>query len=95
MNSIHNSSQVHPLGTFRSSFDVEPELGNMDIAVGISLLSCVKAEVYVNYYPLLVKIGMFDSSQFHTSGILCSGLVVLPDPENMGIAVEMTLLPPL
>ena len=35
---------------------------------------------------------IFDSSQIHTSGSLCSSLVLLPDPENMSIAVGIVLL---
>ena len=35
---------------------------------------------------------IFDSQLIHTSGGLRSGLVVLPDRENMGIAVGISLL---
>ena len=35
---------------------------------------------------------IFSSQLVHTSGSLCSSLVVLPDPENMGVAVGISLL---
>ena len=35
---------------------------------------------------------IFDSPLIHTSGSLRSSLDVLPDPYNMGIAVESSLL---
>ena len=45
---------------------------------------------YHIYFRLMVTI--FDSPLMHTSGNLRSSLVVLPDPENMGIAVGISLL---
>ena len=35
---------------------------------------------------------IFDSSQIHTSSSLRSSLVLLPDPENMGVAFGISLL---
>ena len=35
---------------------------------------------------------ILDSSQIHTSSSLCSSLVLLSDPKNMGIAVGVSLL---
>ena len=64
----------------------------MGIAVEISLLSCIQAIYAIRpNYVLPVMAAMFDFRQIHTSDIIIS-LFVLPDPENMGIAVGISLL---
>ena len=71
-----------------------PDPENMGIAVGIPFLSCIQAEICVMlchiYFRLQATIS--DFLQIHTSSSLCSSLVLLPDPENMGIAVGISLL---
>jgi len=61
---------------------VLPDVENIGIAIGISLLSCIKAEMYVISYLLPVM----------ASDSLRGILVVSLDLKNMGIAVGISLL---
>jgi hypothetical protein len=65
---------------------------NMGIAGGISLLSCIQAEINVMTYLLPVKAAIFNFSLTRTSSSVCSGPVVLPSSDNMGIADGISLL---
>ena len=70
-----------------------PDPENMGISVGISLLSCIEAEMYVmshNYFWLMAAI--FDFKHTQTSDSIPTSLCMLPDPKNMGIAVGISLL---
>jgi len=62
---------------------------NMGVAVGISLLSCIRAEFPI-YFRLMVAI--FDLRHAHTWNRIPSSLSVLPEPGNMGVAVGISLL---
>ena len=48
-NDIFNSQLIHTSGGLRSSLVVLPDSKNMDIAVGISLLTCIEAEINVMF----------------------------------------------
>jgi hypothetical protein len=63
----------------------------MGIIVGIWSQWCTQAEIYVISYLLPDEGRPFDSSLAHTSSSICSGLVVLSDPGNMGITVGITV----
>jgi len=58
----------------RSSLIGLPDLENMGIAVGISLLSCIEAETYVISYLLRLMAAICDFSLIRTSDSL-RGLV--------------------
>ena len=64
----------------------------MGIAVEMSLLSCIRAELYVIPYLLPVMATIFDFQHTQTSVRVVTGLFVLPDPGNMGIAVGILFL---
>ena len=64
----------------------------MGIAVEMSLLTCIQAEMYVIPYLLLAMAAIFDFQHTQTSVRVLTSLFVLPDPENMGIAVGILFL---
>ena len=64
----------------------------MCIADGISMLSCIEAEIYVTAYVLPVQGHMFDFRHAQMSDSFPTSLSVLPDSENLGIAVVISLL---
>jgi len=72
------------------SLSVMPDPMNMGVAVGISLLSCIRADIYVipiisgEWPPYLI-------SNMPGQGTVYSSYV-LPDPRNMGVAVGISLL---
>ena len=47
MYAVLDSSQIHTSSSLRSSLVLLPDPENMDIAVGISLLSCIQADICV------------------------------------------------
>ena len=69
-----------------TSLFVLPDPENMGIAVRFSLLSCIRAEIYVISHVLPVN-----GRHNQTSDSIANSLSVLPDPENMGIAVGISL----
>ena len=76
----------------QSSLVVLPDLENIGIAVGISLLSCIRADLYVMSFLLPVMAAIFNLRHTHTSVNILFCLPELPDPENMDLAVGMALL---
>ena len=75
-----------------TSLNVLPDPGNMGLAVGIALLSCIRAEIYVISYLLRLMAAIFDFRHTQMSNSLATSLSVVPDPENVGIAVGIPLL---
>jgi hypothetical protein len=69
---------------------LDPE--NMVIAVGMSLLSRIQAEIYDISYLLPVNAAIFDLRHTQKSDSILTSLIVLPDPENIGIAFAISLL---
>ena len=65
---------------------------NMGIAVGISLVSCIKAEKTLFLFYIQLMAAIFDFRHTRTSNSIPISLFVLPDPENMGEAVGISLL---
>ena len=90
---IFDPQLIHVSGSLRSGLVALPDPETMGIAVGISILSCIQAETYVMSDLLPVKDFIFKSWQYHMSGSLRSGLVVLPDLANMDTAVWISMLP--
>jgi len=86
MAAIFNLFLVRTSGILRSSQIELPDFENKGITVGISLLSCIEAEIYVTYINFQLI------SFFQTWDIIWSSLIVLPNVENMGIAVGILLL---
>jgi hypothetical protein len=65
----------------------------MGIGVGISLLSCILADIYVILFLLPVtQAAIFDLPLTLTSDSMYTSPAVLLDPENMGIGVGISLL---
>ena len=66
---------------------------NMDIAVGISFLSCMQAEArklfLIDFWLATV---IFDVQVVQTSGSIRTNLTVLPDTDKMEVAVVISLL---
>jgi len=92
MAAIFDFSLFRTSGILRSSLIGLSDLENMGIAVGISLLSCIEAEIYVISHLLPVNVSDLWFLHFPKWGIIRSSLIVLPDLENMGIAVGILLL---
>ena len=69
-----------------TSFFVLPDLENMGAAVGILLLLCIRAEIYVIPCYFRSMAAIFDFQHMQTSYSILSSLFVLPDPEDMGAA---------
>jgi len=78
--------------SLHNSLVVLPDLKNTGIAVLISLISCIEAEItlFQIYFRLISAI--FDLSFFQTWDNIRSSLIGLPDLENMGIAVGISFL---
>jgi hypothetical protein len=56
---------------------------NKGIALGILLLTCIEAKMYViSYLYLRLMVTIFNFQHTQTSGSLRSSLVVLPDPKT-------------
>ena len=72
------------------SLCVLPDPENMGIAVEISLLSCIKAEI--NVLSFLHPVNCRHLLHTRMSDSIPASLPVLLDLENMGIAAEMSLL---
>ena len=64
----------------------------MGIAVGMSSLSCIRVEINVITYVLPVDGRHLRFPTYRTSDSNPTDLSVLPDPENMGIIVGISLL---
>jgi len=62
------------------------------VAVGISSLSCIKAEKFVIAYVLPAMVAIFDLLVTLTSQSIRISSSVLRDPENVGIAVRISSL---
>ena len=94
MAAIFDLRQTQSLIVFPNNLSVLPDPENINsiIAVGMSLLSCLRAEIYVISYVLLVMAAIFDSRHTQTSDSIPINLSVLPNPENMGLAVGISLL---
>ena len=69
-----------------------PDPENMGGAVGIVLLSCIEAEIYVISFYFWLMAAIFNFRHAQTSDSIPNGLSVLPDTENMGTAVGLSLL---
>jgi hypothetical protein len=72
---------------------LDPE--NTGLAVGISLLSCIQAEICVAltcFISTSSVAAIFDFSLSLTSDSVHTTPIVLLYPENMGVAVEISLL---
>ena len=72
----------HMSNSLRSSLVLLPDPENMAIAVRISLLLCIQAEICVIYFRLMAAIFNFQPTQTSNSIHLC--LSVLPDHEKLG-----------
>jgi hypothetical protein len=55
MAAIFNFSLIRTSGSVRGSLVMLPDLANMDMAVGISMLSCIQADIDVISYQLPVN----------------------------------------
>ena len=64
----------------------------MGITVEMSLLTSIQDDMYAISYLLLVMAAIFDFQHTQTSVRVITSLFVLPDPENMGIAVGILFL---
>ena len=72
---------------------VLPDPENMGIAHEISLLSCLEAEVYAISFLLPVNGHHLQFSTYpDVEQYSPASLVVLPDPKNMSVVVEISLL---
>ena len=65
-----------------TSLFVLPDLENMGIAVEISLLSCLEAEIYVSFYALPVMAAIFDFRHTQTRTVFPSVSPCCPTPKT-------------
>jgi len=87
MSAIIYTMPTNPEVGYYSHYLLSDPENKHSIAVGISLLSCTRYEIYViSYYILL------DNDRHLTlmSAIIQTSPTVLPDPENMDIAVGIS-----
>ena len=91
-NDVVNSQLIHTSGGLCSSLVVLPDPENMGIAVGIFcyLVYELRYTLFPVYFRLMAAI--FDFRLTRTSDSVPTSLSVLPDPENMGLAVGISLL---
>jgi len=92
MAAIFDLTPVRTSGILRSTSVVLPDLENIGIAVGSSLLSCMEAEIYAISYLLPVNGSHLWFLHICISDSLRSSLVVSPYLENMGIVVGISFL---
>jgi hypothetical protein len=98
MAAIFNLSLIRTSGSVRGSLIVLPDLKNMSMAVGLPMLSCTQADINVSSYQLPVNsrhLGfptVFDLTVTRMSKSVHTSLIVLLDPENVGVAVGISLL---
>ena len=90
--SIFDFSQIHTSSSLRSSLAVLPDSENMRIAVSISLLSCIRAEIHAIPYILPAMAAILYLQHTQTSDRILTSLFVLPDSENMGITIGILFL---
>jgi len=64
----------------------------MGVAVGISLLSCIEAEIYAIVYLLPVMATVCALRLTPTLRTIVRSPIVFPDPKNVGVAVGISLL---
>ena len=64
----------------------------MGIAVEMSLLTSTQGDMYAIPYLLLIMAAILNIQHTQTSVRVLTSLFVLPDPENMGIAVGILFL---
>ena len=79
MAAIFSFQHTQTLDSLCSSLVVLVDLGNMDIAVGILFLSCIQAEIYVNYYLISGNDSNLQFPAYPDADSLRSSLVVLLD----------------
>jgi len=87
MSAIFDFSFFKTWGIIRSSLFWLPDLENMGIAVRISLILCIEAEIYIISYlrPVIGQPSLISPLSTHLT-------VVSPDLENMGISAGISLL---
>ena len=85
MAAIFDFQHTQTSDSIQICLSVLPDHDNLDIAVEISLLSCLQTEIYdiVHMYFRLMA-AIFDLRHTETSKSIPTCLSVLPDPENMG-----------
>ena len=69
-----------------------PDPENMGIALDLSLLSCREAEIYVISFLLPANGRHIWFPRNRMSDSISASLSVLPDSENIGIALDLSLL---
>ena len=90
MTAIFDSLLIPTLDSLYSSFLVLLNPGNMGIAVGTSLLSCIHAEIYA-FHVERPSSWIFRFLPLWLYRVV-SCPIEMPDPENTGVAVGITLL---
>jgi hypothetical protein len=88
---IFNFSLIRTSDRVRGSLIVLPDLENMSVAVGLSMLSCTQADKDVNTYQLPVNSRHLDFRHTQLLDSLHSCPLVLLSPVNIGIAGGISL----
>jgi len=92
MAAIFDLFPIRTSGILRSTSVVLPNLENVGIAVGISLLSCMEADIYVILYLLPVNGSHLWFLPYPHIWQSSRQFFVSPALKNMGIAVGISLL---
>ena len=92
MTAIFDCRLTRTMDSLPTSISALSDPENMGIAVGISSLSCIRAEVTL--FPILFRFMavIFDFRQAQTSDSIPTSFYVLPDCENMSKSVGILLL---
>ena len=79
MPAIFDLQHTQSSDSIQTSLIVLPDPENSGKAVGISLLSPIRAEIYVTSYLLSVNDAILDLRRNQTSDIISISIYVLPD----------------
>ena len=85
---IFDSSRIRTSGSLCSSLELLSNPEYMSIAVGISLLSCIKGDIYVRSILLPTMAAIFDFRFAQTSDSISTGLTELLTPKTWVYPLE-------
>jgi len=86
---LENLQHARTLDSIPSSLSVLPDPGNMGVAVGISLLSCIRAEIYIISYVLPVNGRHLDLWHTYTSNSIIILYCVFYGTKNVLLPLKL------
>jgi hypothetical protein len=92
MAAIFNFSLIRTSGSVRGSLVVLPDLKNMSMAVGLSMLSCTQADIDVISYQLPVNSHYLGFPAYPYIGHLRNSSALLPVPKTLSMTGGISFL---